>query len=159
LSACAVIVWDAGCRDERVVEADDPPVEVDHHEEGRRRVHDVADEIPFAFELRQASVQLGLEPVALERETSSGRDTLEEIGVCEHRPIVDQRRELSVHFAFDHGRDTQLTAGGERERTTVHIDVPVSVSSPQDELQRRVSQRPAQPILGLAIAGRLAYAD
>ena len=69
-----LVVRDPAGDDERLVEADHSPRQIEDDVEGGRGVDDRRDEVPFARELVQASAQLLLESAALQREPRRGED-------------------------------------------------------------------------------------
>jgi hypothetical protein len=55
---------------------------------------------------------------------------------------VNERRELALLFALDESRYANIAGGREPHGMTVDVDIAVTLRVPQQELQRRVTQRP-----------------
>ena len=71
-------------------------LDVDHAEEGGRRVDGAGDEVALALQLVEAGAQLGEKPVPLEREPRRSDDRLQQLGLVEQRAVVDEHRDRSA---------------------------------------------------------------
>ena len=154
-----VVVPDPGRPRHRVVEADDPPVEIEDAEERRRRVHDVAHEVALALELVEPGAELRLQAVAVQREPRRDGDRLEQLRLVEQRAVVDDDGDGLAGLARDHRRDALDVVGRHLEGLAVRIDVAVPLFDPGREHDPGIVQRPAQPVLRLLEAGGLAHVE
>ena len=154
-----VVVPDPGCPRHRVVEADDPPFEIEDAEERGCRVHDVAHEVALALELVEPGAELGLEAVAVEREPRCDGDRLEQLRLVEQRAVVDDDGDRLAGLARDHRRDALDVVGRHLEGPAVRIDVAVPLLDPGGEHHPRVVQRSPQPVLRLLEARGLAHVE
>jgi hypothetical protein len=68
LPAANLVAGPAGETTERLVEADDRTVRIEHAKQRRRAVDDRGDEVPLTLELLDAPLELALEPLVLDRQ-------------------------------------------------------------------------------------------